>query len=376
MREVSLTLPKLRFRMAHGNPLGSQLQFDLVSAGVSSLDDPGDIGVAELVSMEPPYAFIGGPNDRVFGIGFRSATLDLSKDTTPPAILAKPGVGDDWTGLYLPEVRVFIAPSGARDFAFEAGANELLIGFGDDDGFWGDFEAMLVNQGSGELKLAARFIDAGGKAYGLDRIDATHAKARIPARTRMVVDVTGGRAPYTRKAKVGAAPEASGMVFDVDLSAQSPQDIVITVDDGSATPLHATLTIAAERLVATPALPTPGTAPAAKLIATLTAPADTPVIVIVSQTDTEVVVATEPRRPEPTVEPGWGAGERPADRLGGAADAGQTRTVRPASRALPCRAASTSFSTLTSPSRSLRPTRRASSLPTDRLATTSRPSAR
>ncbi len=328
VREVSITLPKLRFRLAHGNAIGSQLAFDLVSAGVASLDDPGDIGVAELVSMHPPYAFIGGANDRVFGIGFRSATLDLSKDTTPPAVLEKAGVGDDWTGLYLPEVRVFIAPSGARDFAFEAGANQLLIGFGENDGFWGDFEAMLVNQGSGELKLDARFFDLDGKAYGTERVDTTHAKARIPAKTRMVVDVTGGRAPYTRKAKVGAAPEASAMVFDVDLSAASPQDIVITVDDGSAMPLHATLTVAAERRVATPALPSPGPVPAPRLEATLTASADTPVIVVVSQTDTEVVVATEPRDSSIRWSLDGGAESGPQVGLTVPLGPGQTRTVR------------------------------------------------
>lgn len=63
VREVAITLPKLRFRLTHGNAVGSQLTFDLVPAGVSSLDDPGDIGVAELISMQPPYAFIGGDRD-------------------------------------------------------------------------------------------------------------------------------------------------------------------------------------------------------------------------------------------------------------------------------------------------------------------------
>ncbi|HEV7918296.1 MAG TPA: hypothetical protein VGO97_01860, partial [Solirubrobacterales bacterium] len=294
VREVAITLPKLRFRLTHGNAVGSQLTFGLVSAGVSSLDDPGDIGVAQLISMQPPYAFIGGDRDRVFGIGFRSATLDLSNDSTPPALMEKCGVGNEWTGLYLPEVRIFIAPEGARDFAFEAGANELLIGFGENDGIWGDFEAALVNQGSGELKIGARFFDAEGRAHGIERTDATHANARIPAVTRMVVDVIGGRTPYARKVKVAGGAEQSGMVFNVDLSASSPQDITITVDDSSTAPVHATLTILAERRVNAPALATPGDAPAPALIATLSAPADTPKIVIASQTADEVLVTTDP----------------------------------------------------------------------------------
>lgn len=306
VQEVALTLPKLRFRLSHGNEVGAQLRFELVSAGATTLDDPADIGVAELISMDPPYAFVGGERDRVFGIGFRSATLDLSSESTPPAILAKAGVGEDWTGLYLPEVRVFFSPNGARDFAFEAGARELLIGFGEQDGFWGDFEAMLVNQGSGELAVTVRFIDEQGRAYGIERTGSsgtpqastTQARARLPARTRMVIDVRGGRAPYTRRARIGAAAEASGMAFVVDLSTTPQQEIRVSVSDGTAgTPLTATLVIQAERRQATPTLPAPGETAAPTLVATLSAPTDTPVIVLVSQTDREVVLATEPRDP-------------------------------------------------------------------------------
>lgn len=297
INEVELTLPRLRFRLTHGNDSNSQLTFDLVSAGVAGLDDPGDIGVAELLSMTPPYAFVGGANDRVFGIGFRSAVLDLSNDSTPPAILSKAQVGDDWTGIYMPEVRVFISPSGARDFAFEAGANELLIGFGDTGGLWGDFEAMLVNQGSGELKIGARFVDANGRLFGIERSSTTEATARIPERTSLVVDVSGGRTPYTRKVSVNGGPQETGTAFLIDLSGDPTQDIVINVTDTSATPVQATLTIHAEKRTATPRLPAPGTAPPVDLTATISPPGDTPVIVIESQTDTHVIVRTQPVDP-------------------------------------------------------------------------------
>ncbi|URI08560.1 hypothetical protein MW290_23555 [Aquincola tertiaricarbonis] len=294
--EVEIGLPRLRFRLSHGNDSGSQLAFELVQAGAAGLDDPADIGVAELVSMTPPYAFIGGASDRVVGIGFRSAVLDLSNESTPPALLSKAQVGDDWTGLYLPEVRIFIAPSGARDFTFEAGANELLIGFGEAGGLWGDFEAMLVNQGSGELKLGARFVDAGGRLWGIERSSPTEATARLPERSTLLVDVSGGRTPYTRKVRVGGGAEETGTAFLVDL-AGGAQDIHITVTDGSATPLQATLVVHAQRRSSTPRLPAPGHAPLPPLVATITPPGDTPVIVIASQNDTEVVVTTQPVDP-------------------------------------------------------------------------------
>src|SRR5439155_18731653 len=130
--EVTLTLPKLRFRLSHGDANPSQLRFELVSLGATGLDDPGDLGVAELISMSPPYAYVGGSGSTSVGIGFRSATLDLSGDSTPPALRDKAGVGDDWTGLYLPEARVFFSPNGVRNMAFEGGAHEFLFGIGHD----------------------------------------------------------------------------------------------------------------------------------------------------------------------------------------------------------------------------------------------------
>ena len=90
--DVAITLPRLRFRVSHGNPDPSQLVLSLVSAGVSGLDDPGSTSVSQMLSMDPPYAYIGGADDHVFGIGFRSATLDLDGDWTPPALRDKTGM--------------------------------------------------------------------------------------------------------------------------------------------------------------------------------------------------------------------------------------------------------------------------------------------
>lgn len=81
VQEVALVLPRLRFRFSHGNATGSQLVLSFVGAGVSSLDDPGSVEVSQFLSMEPPYAYIGGADSRVVGIGFRSGTLDLDACT-------------------------------------------------------------------------------------------------------------------------------------------------------------------------------------------------------------------------------------------------------------------------------------------------------
>ncbi|MEB3359851.1 MAG: hypothetical protein VKK04_24205 [Synechococcales bacterium] len=296
VQEVAITLPKLRFRFSHGNALGSTLRFELVSAGVAGLDDPGDIGVAELIAMEPPYAFVGGAQDRTIGFGFRKAVLDLSEGATPPAVMEKFGFGDDWGGLYLPEVRFFIAPEGARDFAFQVGVEDLLIGFGDDAGVSGDFEAALINQGSGAVQVSARFFDEAGQVYGIERTGETQAIAHLPTQTRMVIDIEGGRAPYTASLQVNGGSAQNGRLFNINLGSDAAQTLAIAVTDATAgTPISASLTITAQRLSPQPTLPTPGDPPATVLPATLaTDPTDTPRIVIASQNDREVLLTTQP----------------------------------------------------------------------------------
>jgi len=295
---VSINLSKLRFRLTHDNVVPGQLTFDLVSAGASGLDDPGDIGVAELISMTPPYAFVGGATDRTFGFGFRGAVLDLSNDSTPPAVVEKFGFGDDWGGLYFPEVRIFIAPEGVRDLAFEAGVNDLLIGFGASSGISGDFEVAVINQGGGDLVVGARFFDETGRAYGIDRINATTARVRIPEHTRLVIDVVGGRAPYQRQVAINGGAAQSGVAFNLDLSSLSPQVIVINVSDSTAgTPKTATLTITAEKRTAQATLPgpTPSTSPAPAL--EFSAPDPTPQIVKIADSGSEVLLTTDPVDP-------------------------------------------------------------------------------
>ena len=295
--EVTLTLPKLRFRLSHGDANPSLLSFELTSLGATGLDDPDDLGVAELVSMSPPYAYIGGPGATTFGIGFRSATLDLSADSTPPALKDTAGVGDDWTGLYLPEARGFFSPNGVRNLAFEAGAHEFLLGIGHDSaGIWGDFEVALIEQGDASPVVSARFVDANGKTYGIETTGATTATARLPAHTRMIVDVTGGRMPYQRTVTVPGGAAEPGTIFVIDLSNApgNQADIAISVTDSSPAPKTVTLTITAQLVTSPALLPSPAPAQPPGQPATMTTPSGTPTITLQAQTDTDVVLSTVP----------------------------------------------------------------------------------
>ncbi|GAA1996097.1 hypothetical protein [Microbacterium pumilum] len=261
--EVALTLPRLKFRVTHGNGNPDTLILALASAGVSGLDDPGSLEVSEFISMDPPYAYVGGADDRVIGFGFRSATLDLDRDYTPPALAAKTGIGDDWTGLYLPEARIFISPDGLRNLAFECGAQELLIGVGKTSGLWGDFEAALVQQGSGELLLNPRF-DGNGRSFRVERGATTagviQATAWVPEHSTLIIDVSGGRTPYSRKCTInGTAQPDDHTMYDLDLSIGDHTAIVeVEVSSGAPGTDPVKMRIAVSRLVDQPTLTVPG----------------------------------------------------------------------------------------------------------------------
>jgi hypothetical protein len=254
-KDVVFHLPKVKLRLSQGSDAAAVLDVSLVSLGVSGLDDPGDMAAAELITMEPPYAFIG--SSRVVGFAFRSAFLDLADGYTPPEILDQFGFDESWTGLYLPEIRIFFAPNGAEDFAVNAGVENFLIGLGSSSGITGDFDIAVINQGSGDLTVGARFFDREGRAIGITRQTGTTATAQLPATTRLIVDVVGGRAPYAVSVDQGSG-SADGRAHDVDLSSATTRTITINVADASAPPKNRTLTVTASRRQAPQVAPPPG----------------------------------------------------------------------------------------------------------------------
>lgn len=296
--KVSFTLPRLKFRLQQGSLNNDPIIAGLLSAGATGLDDPGDIGVAELIKMEPPYAFIGP--SQVVGFGFRSGTLDLSDGSTPPDVLAQFGFDESWTGLYLPEIRLFIAPNGAQDFAIDAGVENLLIGIGASSGITGDFSLQVLNQGGGALKLSARFYDADQRGYGLVRTSNTTGTVSLPERSRMVVDIEGGRSPITTTVTVQGSPPQNNRVADIDLSTTAQRTITINVNDSSSPPRTGTLTITATRrpaAIVIPGVTSLGPVSPALLTTTSitqgTASPQAPRLVLVSETPTTATIALD-----------------------------------------------------------------------------------
>jgi hypothetical protein len=241
---VSFTLPKIKMRLAQGSGPNDPLVATLLSAGASGLDDQSAGG--ELITMDPPYAFFGP--SKAIGMGFRSATLDLSQGSTPPDVLAQFGYDDSWTGLYFPELRLYVSPPGGQDVALDFSATNLLIGIGPDSGgLTGDFEYDVVDQGSGPVKVSARFYDDSGRCYGITpTADSLNATVTIPNHTRMVVDIDGGLTPYTAQAIIGNSGEVPGRLFDVDFGSATSLLIQITATGSqpNATPTSLYITAA------------------------------------------------------------------------------------------------------------------------------------
>lgn len=293
--DVTFHLPKVKLRISQSSAANAGLDVALVSLGVAGLDDPGDLAAIEFVTMDPPYAFIGG--DRTVGFAFRSAVLDLSAGFTPPAVLDQFGFDEGWTGLYLPEIRLFLAPNGMEDFAVNAGVRNLLIGLGQTPGVTGDFELMVINQGDGELALNVRFVGPDGNSTGVTSTGQGTADAAIPETARLLIDVSGGRAPYAKGANFDGA-DHPGAAHDISLAGAQQKTIVVTVADTSpGAPKSKTLTITAHRKVGQITLQPGGVGPAKPAtVATTSVTLDgvaqsEPKLRLVSQTDDSVVVS-------------------------------------------------------------------------------------
>lgn len=255
--DVVLHMPRIKLRVDQGSGMNAAVNVDFASLGVAGLDDPGDMAALEMIRMEPAYAFIG--TGQVVGFAFRSAVLDLADGYTPPEILDQFGFDESWTGLYLPEIRIFFAPNGAEDFAVNAGVENLLIGLGNSSGITGDFDLAVINQGDGDMTVSARFFDSDGRAIGVKPLTDTAAEVHVPAQTRMIIDVVGGRAPYSASAQIGGVNQA-GIVHDVTATA-TPEPIAITATDTSSTPKQANLTITVRLREEQPSQPPPGLTP-------------------------------------------------------------------------------------------------------------------
>ncbi|WP_394847004.1 hypothetical protein LZC95_05995 [Pendulispora brunnea] len=202
---VKLTVPRLLLILTQDSAADTAFNVDLGSFGAETIDDH-DPAINSLIAMKPPLALV--PGDQ-FGFGLQKVVLDLSAEKTPPDILDRFGVGDDWKGLYCPEVRFFVSTQRSAGVAFNVGAREMLIGFEPTAGLWGDFNFDVEVLGD-QLRVGLRLYGVNGQRLDPEWVESDetlHAdryRVTVPSTSGpdtenyvLFVDVLSGAAPFT-----------------------------------------------------------------------------------------------------------------------------------------------------------------------------------
>jgi len=203
--QVRLHLPNIAIVISQGETIG-EVGVDLASWGINSLDDPSDPKAGEAIRMVPAICL---HQSQVFGFGLEKAVLDFSENFTPPEILEKFGIGDEFTGLWLPHVRFFLAPARTTGFAFDVLANDLLVDF--ESVNTGDLEvsgelAFDIIRRNHKLEVTPRLL-AGSEVIAITRgseEETDNATVISGSRTTMPAGdnidlhlaITGGMPPY------------------------------------------------------------------------------------------------------------------------------------------------------------------------------------
>jgi large repetitive protein len=278
---VRFVLPALRVRVLR--PSDGAIDVTLLSAhaGGTPVDH-----IYDFVRMDPPHALVG-PGD-VVGFAFRSAVLDLSGTAGPGGVPAEArAMPGDWQGLFLPEARLFVAPSGLEGLAVSGGVRNLWIGFGRHEGVTGLFEAEVVQRGAAP-RVRLRFQTPTGEWIGVPDIDST-TPIGLPESARVYVDAGGGLAPFTLQLTVGGTTTSSDRA-DVTVPATGTLTIGAEVSDAGG---HtSTRSVIVERRPAGPG-GSPGAAPDAGVSLVPTSPPASHVE-LVAQTTTHATVRLEP----------------------------------------------------------------------------------
>ena len=238
-RTVTISLPRLLLILTQDSGADTDFDVTLGSFGAETLDEP-DPAIMELIRMNPPFALF--PSEQ-FGFGFKKAVMDFSDSRTPPDLLDRFGIGDDWKGIFLPEVRFFVSTQRSAGTAYNFGARDLLIGFQPDFGIWGAINFDVDFRGE-ELKVGLRLYSVAGArldpeliaadpATKSDRYQITVPSTPGPDTENYVlfVDVLSGAAPFVITAVSGEEhPTDPGTIPDdsfFDDPARHPEDISV-----------------------------------------------------------------------------------------------------------------------------------------------------
>ncbi|WP_372594859.1 hypothetical protein [Actinotalea sp.] len=276
---VRFHLPSLRVQLLR--PVDGAIDVELLSAtaGAGTVADE----IYDFIRMDPPHALIG-PGD-VVGFAFRAAILDLSGEAGPSGVPDGARTQPDaWQGLYLPEVRLFVAPDGLEGIAVSAGVRELWIGVGAHAGVTGEFNAEVVNRGTAPT-VRLRFQTPSGAWIGVPDGDPI-PDVLLPEESLLAVDAGGGIAPFRIAITVGGVETVADRV-EVTVPDPGSVSIRVRVTDSGA---HETIRSFVARRRPAAALPAPGDQP----VSATTTSSSGYAIAVLSATSTAVTVGLSP----------------------------------------------------------------------------------
>lgn len=241
--DVVFQFPQLAFVLEQKGQAGN-LDFSLKSWDSAGFDDPGDVDTARFFTLTPPLVL---HTSRRFGFGIEKIVADFSDDITPPEILENFGIGDDFNGIWIPLIRLFISPGRTTGLAFSARGTDLLFDL--DKGFSGELALDILNR-SGKLEVLPVFYAPSAKTpleFARGEItrgnDGTTTVERgnvtIPGEGEMHLSIRGSISPYTVIVKLGGntlSPDNSAgvnrPVWKIPEDADGLLEIVVT-DSGN-----------------------------------------------------------------------------------------------------------------------------------------------
>ncbi len=240
IENVVFEFPRLAFVLEQQGDAGN-LDFKLKSWDAAGFDDPGDVDTARLFTLTPSFFL---HSSKAFGFGIDRLVADFSDNVTPPEILEQFGIGDDFNGVWLPLIQIFIAPGRTKGLAFNARGRDLLFDL--DKGFSGEVSAELINRVEAKLKVQPIFYQENEKnALELKRgkflqdngvTTVGNGEVIIPGKGEMHLSVQGSDPPYQ------VSVTFAGQNFPPDISAGATRPkwiidadksglLVITVSD-------------------------------------------------------------------------------------------------------------------------------------------------
>lgn len=200
---VKIRLPKVLLSYQQGDdPDDLKPELRLESWGVTAFDMAADLGMGELIRMDPPLAVY--ENERI-AFSIDRVIIDTSTEATPAEILQHFGVDEDWTGIYIGQMLLYFNNDQGVGFNFRV--KDALISFTGQVSLEAALDIYL-NISVGSMSVNPRFYNgsepvseyvAGKISPAVTSPPSTAPRGRVTLKQGAVMhlDIQGGTPAYT-----------------------------------------------------------------------------------------------------------------------------------------------------------------------------------